>query len=128
MSGQVDDIRDSIAAATVVVVPLRAGSGTRLKVLEGMAMGKPVVSTRLGVEGLDVVDGEHLLIADEPREFAGAVSRVMDSPAERDRLGHAGRELVKRQYDWRQIAVGFEALIEGAVQARQREDVASRST
>lgn len=120
VSGLVEDIRHSIACATVVVVPLRAGSGTRLKVLEAMAMGKPVVSTRLGIEGLDVEDGVHLQVADDPRQFADAVSRLLESPAERQRMGRAARELVERQYDWRQIAATFETLIESAIQGRQR--------
>jgi sugar transferase (PEP-CTERM/EpsH1 system associated) len=120
VAGLVEDIRNSIAAAAVVVVPLRAGSGTRLKVLEAMAMGVPVVSTRLGVEGLNVVDSEHLLIADEPGAFSHAVASLLASPEARQRMGTAARKLVVEQYDWQAISADFERLIAAAVHARQR--------
>lgn len=122
VTGFVDNICESIAGAGVVIVPLRAGSGTRLKVLEAMAMARPVVSTSLGVEGLDVVDGEHLLIADQPEDFTRAVARLLDSPEERERLAAAGRRLVEERYDWQEIAGRFERLIASAagVEAEQR--------
>lgn len=120
ITGFVEDIRGSVAAASVVVVPLRAGSGTRLKVLEAMAMAKPVVSTSLGVEGLEVVDGQHVLLADDPRQFANAVSRLLRSPEERRRIGTAARQLAVERYDWREIAFSFEQVIEATVQRRQR--------
>jgi glycosyltransferase involved in cell wall biosynthesis len=100
LAGPVTDIRPHLAGAGVVVAPLRAGGGTRLKVLEALAMGKAVVSTSVGCEGLAVRNLEHLLIADEPEEFAEGVLRLMADPDLRSRLGRAGRTLVQREYGW----------------------------
>jgi glycosyltransferase involved in cell wall biosynthesis len=81
-------------------VPLRIGSGTRLKILEAMAAGIPVISTRLGAEGLDLEDGTHLLLADSAAEMIAAVSRLAGSPELWMRLSRSGRDLVSRLYDW----------------------------
>src|SRR5439155_13424236 len=80
LTDTVHDTRPHVARAGVFVVPLRMGSGTRLKVLEGMAMGRPLVSTSLGCEGIATVDGEHLLVADDPASFAPGVLRLLDDP------------------------------------------------
>ena len=80
--------------AAVYVVPLRIGGGTRLKIFEAMAMGKAVVSTTVGAEGLPVVSGEHLLIADEPVSFAKAIVRLLRDRHHRERIGSAARALV----------------------------------
>jgi len=101
-TGRVEDIRPYLAKASVVVVPLRIGSGTRLKVLEALAMAKAVVSTTVGSEGLDVSHGEHLLIADEPEAFASSVIHLLDNPAEAASLGRRGRALVESRYGWEQ--------------------------
>jgi glycosyltransferase involved in cell wall biosynthesis len=97
-TGTVDDVRPELAAATVVVVPLRIGSGTRLKILEAAAMAKPIVSTRLGAEGLDFVSGEEILLADRPNEFAAAVADLLGDAEYRIRLGQAARQRVQRDY------------------------------
>ncbi|MGH2872768.1 MAG: glycosyltransferase family 4 protein, partial [Solirubrobacteraceae bacterium] len=102
--GPVDDLRPHMSAAAVVVVPLRLGSGTRLKILEAWAMARPVVSTALGAKGLDCVPGRHLLIADDPSEFAGSVLRVLSEPGLADELGRAGRALVSERYSWQGTA------------------------
>lgn len=102
VSGPVTDAVQALAAARVVVVPLLAGSGTRLKILEAWAAARAVVSTRLGTEGLPARDGEHLLLADTPRAFAGAVSLLLGSPEERLRLGRAGRKLYESGFTWEQ--------------------------
>ncbi|HXZ98790.1 MAG TPA: glycosyltransferase family 4 protein [Candidatus Binatia bacterium] len=107
--GGVPDVRPHLARAGVVAVPLRMGSGTRLKVLEGLAMGKAIVSTRLGCEGIEVVDGEHLLIADAPEAFADAVARLIGDAELRRRLGEAGRKLVERRYGWETVAAELDA-------------------
>jgi len=91
--GAVDDVAAELAAADVVVVPMRFGGGTRLKVLEAFAHGTPVVSTTLGAEGLSAVDGEQLLVRDRPEEFARAVQQVVTDPALRARLVTAGAAL-----------------------------------
>jgi polysaccharide biosynthesis protein PslH len=91
-------------SAQVAVVPLRAGGGTRLKILEAMALGRPVVSTSLGCEGLAVEDGKHLLIADRAEDFAAAVARLLTDRALPARLTLEARALVERDYDWTAIA------------------------
>lgn len=100
VTGRVDDLRSHIASAAVMVVPLRLGGGTRLKVLEAMAMGKPIVSTVIGAEGIAAAHGEHLLLADEPDQFAAAVGRLLDDPDLGGRLGRQGRALVTERYSW----------------------------
>ena len=107
-TGRVDDVRPYLAKAAVVVVPLRVGSGTRLKVLEALAMGKGVVSTGVGCEGLDVVNGKHLLVADEAEAFAAAVVRLLEDPAEAAELGRRGRLLVEDRYGWERSVTELE--------------------
>jgi sugar transferase (PEP-CTERM/EpsH1 system associated) len=99
-TGEVPDVRPYLARATVVTVPIRTGSGTRLKVVEGLAMGKGMVSTTLGCEGVDVRDGEHLLIADSAEDFAAAVMRLFEEPEHAEGLGRAGRRKMVREYSW----------------------------
>lgn len=110
--GMVDDVGPEIDAATAIVVPLRIGGGTRLKIVEALSKGKPVISTRLGAEGIDVVHDEHLLLADEPQDFATEVERVLADPALRNRLGLAGRRLMEDRYSWRSIVAGLEQFYE----------------
>lgn len=100
-TGRVDDVRPFVQRAQVFVVPLRIGGGTRLKVLEALAMGLPLVSTRVGAEGLELADGEHLLLADEPQAFAGAVLALANDQARARRLAAAGRARVLERYDWK---------------------------
>jgi glycosyltransferase involved in cell wall biosynthesis len=97
-TGTVRDIRSVIAQAAVCAVSLRIGSGTRMKILEAGAMGKAVVSTTLGAEGLGFRQGEEILLADDPRSFAEAVAVLLKEPALRLRLGHAARLKVEREY------------------------------
>jgi glycosyltransferase involved in cell wall biosynthesis len=97
-TGTVPDMRSEIAAASVCVVPLRMGSGTRLKILESAAMAKPIVSTRLGAEGLEFRDGEEIILADEPAAFADAVAKLLTAAPDRQRLGQAARQRVERDY------------------------------
>jgi glycosyltransferase involved in cell wall biosynthesis len=97
-TGTVPEMRDEIAKATVCVVPLRIGSGTRLKILEAAAMGKAIVSTTLGAEGLNFVPGREILIADTPAEFVTLVQRLLADPAARRRLGDAARARVETDY------------------------------
>ena len=99
-TGAVPDVRPYVARAAVVIAPLRVGSGTRLKILEALAMGKPVVTTTIGCEGLSVVDGEHLVVADDPQPFAEAVARLMTDRKLATELGRSGRALIERDYSW----------------------------
>ncbi len=103
LTGWVADTRPYVAAATVVVVPLRVGGGTRFKLLEAMALGKAVVATRLGAEGYPVTDGRELLLADSPADFAAAVVALLRDPQHREALGRAARAFVEERYDWRVI-------------------------
>ena len=103
ITGYVDDVRPYISLASVYVVPLRIGGGTRLKVMEAMAMARPVVSTSVGCEGFPLVSGQHLLIADTPEEFAAAVVGLLKNPIGRVRLGTAARQFVESYCDWQAI-------------------------
>lgn len=98
--GFVQDVRPAVARAAVYVVPLRVGGGTRLKVLDAMAQGKAIVSTTLGAEGIDVRHGEHLLLADGAGAFADRIVELLESPAERARLGDAARRQAEAKYSW----------------------------
>jgi sugar transferase (PEP-CTERM/EpsH1 system associated) len=100
VTGPVDDIRPYLRQAKVVVAPLRVGGGTRFKILEALAMGKAVVSTSVGSEGIAVTSGHELLIADSPREFADQVIRALEGDELRLRLGLLGRRLVEDRYSW----------------------------
>jgi glycosyltransferase involved in cell wall biosynthesis len=92
-------MRSEIASASVCVVPLRMGSGTRLKILEAAAMAKPIVSTRLGAEGLEFHDGQEIELADDPAAFADAVVKLLvGAPSDRRRLGQAARKRVEQDY------------------------------
>jgi glycosyltransferase involved in cell wall biosynthesis len=104
VTGRVDDVRPYYSRSTVCVVPLRAGGGTRLKILEAMALGRPVVSTTIGCEGLDVVDGEHLLIADNPEQFAEKIIHLLKDKAFYQSIVLNARQLVVDKYDWDVIA------------------------
>ncbi len=100
VTGHVDDVRPYLARAAVVVAPVRAGSGTRLKILEALAMGKAVVATRLGCEGLRLEGERHVLLAEDAPNFADEVLRVLGDPDLASALGRNGRLLVERVYGW----------------------------
>lgn len=105
--GRVDDVRPFIGRHALYVIPLRIGGGTRIKAYEAMAMGKAVVSTRIGVEGLPVQQGQHVVIADTPDEFAAAVVHLLKHPASRQRIETAARDYVCANVSWRQAALAF---------------------
>jgi sugar transferase (PEP-CTERM/EpsH1 system associated) len=119
VTGRVDDVRPFMRDAAVYIVPLRIGGGTRLKIFEAMAMGKAVVSTPVGAEGLPVNHGEHVLLADEPAAFARAVVNLLRDAPRRRQLESAARALVVEKYDWSAVAGELErALIEFATVKR----------
>lgn len=120
VTGTVDDVRDFVASAAVYVVPLRIGGGTRLKIFEALAMGKAVVSTTVGAEGLPLEDGVHFLRADAARAFADAVLALLEDPRRRAALGAAGRRLVEENYSWSQVAAEFESFIKSCVSVEER--------
>lgn len=104
VTGFVEDILPYYKQAAVSIVPLRAGGGTRLKILEAMALGRPIVSTSIGCEGLNVVDGQHLLIADNPKEFAEKTIRLLKDNALYQLVVTEARKFVVSGYDWDVIA------------------------
>ncbi|HEX6542025.1 MAG TPA: glycosyltransferase family 4 protein [Ktedonobacterales bacterium] len=100
VTGSVPAVQPHLAAAQVAIVPLLTGAGTRLKILEALSMRRAVVSTALGCEGIECVPGKHLLVADKPEAFAGAVVDLLGDQVRRVRLGEDGRALVKERYSW----------------------------
>jgi glycosyltransferase involved in cell wall biosynthesis len=103
VTGTVADIRPYMAKASVYVVPLLVGGGTRLKIFEAMAMGRAVVSTSIGAEGLPVVPGRNIVLADEPEDFARQVVELLNSRPRREELGRAARQLVEKSYSWNSV-------------------------
>ena len=100
----VPDLRPHLAAAAAVVVPLRLGGGTRLKIVEAMAMGKAIVSTTLGAEGIEAIPGRDILIEDRPAAFAEAVLRLLAEPGLAARIGQSARQLAVNRYSWSEAA------------------------
>src|SRR5262249_29744308 len=100
VTGRVPDIRPYLADSLALVVPLRSGGGTRLKILEAMAMARPVVSTCLGAEGLEITGGVNILLADTPEKFAEHIFALLAAPQLGRRLGSMGRNLVETKYNW----------------------------
>ena len=115
ITGRVDDVKPYIARATVYVVPLRIGGGTRLKILEALAMGKAVVSTSVGAEGLNLSAGDEITIAEESATFADGVLQLMENGCMRRGLGDNGRRRVETEYDWRRIGEKLQRLYEAVV-------------
>ena len=108
VTGFVPDVRPYMASADVIVVPLLSGSGTRLKILEAMAMGKAVVATTVGAEGIDYANGRDIVIADEPESFAQKVVALLSNSSKRKMLGENARVLAEQKYSWKASAVELE--------------------
>lgn len=119
VTGTVEDVRPYYEQAAAVVVPLLIGSGTRLKILEAMAAGAPIVSTRLGAEGIDCDDGVHLLMADTAGDMAASVGRLLASPDAGMRLTEAARDMVATRYDWSVIGDRMYAIHQRLMERRQ---------
>jgi polysaccharide biosynthesis protein PslH len=118
LTGFVSDLRPHLASAAAVVVPLRLGGGTRLKIVEAMAMGKAIVSTTLGAEGIEAVPGCHLLVEDEPAAFADAVNRLLAEPGLAARIGQSARQLAVERYAWSEAARTLESFYRRILEAR----------
>jgi len=114
LTGQVPDVRALLAASAVSLAPIRVGGGTRLKILEAMAVGTPVVSTTKAAEGLDARDGEHLLIADTPSRFADAVHRLLSEPTAARAMADRARCLFQAKYDSKVVVPNFLRLVDRA--------------
>ena len=120
VTGTVDDVRPYMGRARVYMVPLRIGGGTRMKIYEAMAMGLPVVSTRVGAEGLPVHDGKDIVLADEPAAFARSIVDLLRDAGRRRALGAAGRRLTTESFSWDVVARRFGDICESVVAHRMR--------
>jgi glycosyltransferase involved in cell wall biosynthesis len=118
-TGYVPEIAPVVRSSWAAVVPLREGGGTRLKVLEAMALGTPVISTRKGAEGLNIHPGEDILLADAPQEMADAICAVLGADSLRARLSRGGRARVENEYDWSIIGRRLVDLVEDMVRVVQ---------
>jgi glycosyltransferase involved in cell wall biosynthesis len=112
-NGHVPDIRPHFSRASVSIVPIRVGGGTRLKILDAWAMGKAVVSTSVGCEGLETVDGSNILIRDDPKDFAAAVVQLLMDGDLRERLGHEARKTAEKHYSWHVVGQKLISLYKG---------------
>jgi glycosyltransferase involved in cell wall biosynthesis len=110
--GFVDDVRPYMAKTAVYVVPIRVGGGTRLKILDAMAMGKAIVSTTIGCEGIDVTDGKDIIIADKPADFAEKTVELLRNRKLREQLGRNARRTAEDVYSWEKIAPKLEQVYE----------------
>jgi len=119
LTGFVSDLRPHLAAAAAVVVPLRLGGGTRLKIVEAMAMGKAIVSTTLGAEGIEAVPGRDLLVEDAPAGFAEAVNRLLAEPSLAAHMGQSARRLAVEQYAWSGAARALEGFYRQVLEDRR---------
>jgi glycosyltransferase involved in cell wall biosynthesis len=115
VTGAVEDVRPFVAGSRVYVVPLRVGGGTRLKVLEAMASGIPMVSTGLGCEGLEVQPDTHYLRADEPESFAEAVAQILLGERDASAMVKSARRLAEERYDWQVLCPALATVLPSAV-------------
>lgn len=125
LTGFLEDIHSAVASSWVAVAPILSGGGTRHKILEALAAGTPIVSTSKGAEGLDVVDEEHVLLADDPAAFADRTVQVLRNPVLRQRLATNARRLVEQHYGWRRIGERFVDLTEEVASRHTRGHVSS---
>lgn len=112
VTGTVEDVRPWLHGSTAAVVPLRVGSGTRLKIYEAMAAGLPVISTTVGAEGLEVTDGENIRLADTAETFAAACIEILESPQEAERLSRQALRHVNERCGWQVVVERFEMLLQ----------------
>jgi polysaccharide biosynthesis protein PslH len=110
VTGYVPDLAPYLRKAAVMVVPVLAGGGMRVRILEAFSKGMPVVTTTIGLEGIDAQPGHDVLVEDEPQAFADAVARVMGDPALQARLAFHGRALVTSRYDWQVVLQELEPI------------------
>jgi glycosyltransferase involved in cell wall biosynthesis len=118
LTGRVDDVRPYFAQGAVNIVPIRIGGGTRLKIFEAMGMGKAIVSTTVGAEGLPVKAGEHLLLADDAVSFAKCTLELLRSDSMRQKLGAAARDLIERKYSWTVVSKCFAMALQDVAKTR----------
>ena len=127
ITGTVPDVRPFLEEAAVVVVPLRIGGGTRIKIYEAMGMERAVVSTTIGAEGLDVRDGEHILLADDPSRFADSVVSLLRDSSRAEALGQAAATQVRTHFGWASVAEQFAARCLAAAASASRRPIPAMS-
>jgi glycosyltransferase involved in cell wall biosynthesis len=115
LTGWVEDTRPYISESSVYIVPIRIGGGTRMKIYEALSMGKALVSTTIGAEGLPITNDVHYLLADNETEFINAVVELLRDPDKRDRLGRTARQLVHNNYRWEIVADKFYNICETVI-------------
>lgn len=120
VTGTVDDVRPFLNESAAMIVPLRVGGGTRIKIFEGMSTGIPVISTRIGAEGLPVTDGSDILLADNPHDFVARITDLFQDPDRAARMGAAGRLLVKTRFGWDGVSRMFEGYCHQACEKGSR--------
>jgi glycosyltransferase involved in cell wall biosynthesis len=113
LTGFVEDVRPLIARSWCSIVPLHTGGGTRLKILEAMALGTPVVASSKGAEGLEATHGEELLIADDPHAYVSAIQDLFSNSELRQRLATNAYEMVSTRYNWSLVLPKFLAIVDG---------------
>ena len=116
LTGFIEDIRTVVASSWVLIAPILSGGGTRHKILQAMAARTPVVSTPKGAEGLEVIDGVDVLLADDPEAFAACTIRLLRNPELRRQLAANARQLVEVHYSWSEIGGRFVDLVESVVE------------
>ncbi|MEY5100491.1 MAG: hypothetical protein RJA36_3210 [Pseudomonadota bacterium] len=121
VTGSVPDVRPYILSSAATVAPLNIARGTQNKILEAMAMGVPVVSSRIAAGGVDALADEHFLVADTPLQYADAIARLAGDPVERERLARAGRDRMLSHHAWTQSMQRLDAIIERCLSAFQRD-------
>jgi len=119
----VPDVRPYIARSLISIAPLQSGGGTRLKILEAMALNTPVVATSKGAEGIDVKNGEHILIADSPQDFAEAVVKLLQTPELGTYIANNAYRLVQDKYDWEKVRPKFMGIVDKAVRNHALESI-----
>jgi glycosyltransferase involved in cell wall biosynthesis len=119
-TGFVDDVRPHMNEAQVYLCPMRDGGGTRLKILDALSMGVPIVATTMAYEGIDVVPEQDVLVADDPAAFVRQVKRLVDDPALREKLSANGRAFVERNFSWPVIGRKMQQSFSEIVRARAR--------
>ena len=122
VTGSVPDVRPYLARSWLMAVPLRLGGGTRLKIVEAMAMGLPVVSTTVGAQGIHARHEEQLLVANEPADFVAQTIRLLNNPPLRHTLGEAGHALVTAKYSWQALGRRFAEFCEAIAQSPKRAE------
>jgi glycosyltransferase involved in cell wall biosynthesis len=126
VTGFVDDPKDYLEQADVLVAPMRHGAGLQNKVLEGMALGRPVVTSSLAREGINARDGDHLIVVDDPDSFAASINDLISDIDKRRQIGKSARELIEREHTWAQIGNQLRSRITEILSTHRSEDTSNQ--